>query len=253
MIDPKKDYELLMRYLQGDALKPKPETIREQPYNADWQAPPQQPLQPLTPPFQSQKRKKPLSASLRTLQKKADQYLQKLKPARPLPSMRITTAVFAVLVLLLLFWKGYALYQLSPDELFEKMYIPFEPAKTSNTRPVAKHGIEQYYTAGNYVAATMQSKKQQQLTEREKLLTGLAYLHRQDYSKAIKWLEPASNNFKSPYRQTAQFYLALTYLKNEDYDRSIETMEQIAYTPTHPYHNRISKGIIRDVKMLKWR
>lgn len=246
MVDPKKDYELLMRYLQGDALKPKSKTIPpEQAYGVDWQPPPHQILPG---------KKKPQSVFLRSLQQKATQYWQQIKPVRPrpLPGMRITTAVFAVLVLALLFWKGYTLYQLSPGELFDKMYVPFAPAKTSATS-AAKQDIEHYYKAGNYVAVTMQSKKQPQLTEKEKLLIGLAYLERQDYSKAIKWLEPAANNFKSPYRQSAEFYLALTYLKNEDYDRSIETMEHIAYTPTHPYNNRVSKAIIRDVKMLKWR
>ena len=250
MVDPKKDYDLLMRYLQGDALKRKPEAMPEQPYSGEWQAPapPPPPLGPVPLP----KEKGSAAASLRAIREKANVYLRKLKPMRPLPGMRITTAVFAVLVLLIFFWKGYILYQMSPDELFDKMYVQFSTGST-RAEPAAKYGIEHYYAAGNYVAATLQSKKQPQLTEKEKLLTGLAYLHRQDYSKAIKWLEPASNNFKSPYRQQAEFYLALTYLKNEDYDHSIETMERIAYMPTHLYHNRVSKSIIGDVKLLKWR
>jgi hypothetical protein len=251
MVNPKKDYDLLMRYLQGDALKRKPEAIPERPYSEEWQPPARPTPAPGRVPLF--KKKGSAAASLHAIREKINTYFQKLKPVRSFPGMRITTAVFAVLVLLLFFWKGYVLYQMSPDELFDKMYVPFSTGSNTGTQPPAKYGIEQYYAAGNYVAATLQSKKQLQLTEKEKLLTGLAYLHRQDYSKAIKWLEPASNNFKSPYRQQAEFYLALTYLKNEDYDHSIETMEHIAYMPTHPYHNRISKSIISVVKLLKWR
>jgi outer membrane protein assembly factor BamD (BamD/ComL family) len=103
------------------------------------------------------------------------------------------------------------------------------------------------------VAVTLQSKKQPLLTDNDKLLTGLAYLQREDYTAAIKKLEPLANNFKSPYRQQAEFYLALTYLKNEDYDRCIVRMEHIAYTPSHPYHKYIPGSTIQDIKMLKWK
>ena len=71
--------------------------------------------------------------------------------------------------------------------------------------------------------------------------------------EAIKWLEPLSNNFKSPYRQQAEYYLALTYLKNEDYDRSIQTLEHIRNSPGHPFQSRISKRTISDIQMLKWK
>jgi hypothetical protein len=113
--------------------------------------------------------------------------------------------------------------------------------------------VENYYIQGNYIAVTLLSKKGRALTDRETLLTGLAYLHRNDYTNAIKWLEPASNNFKSTYRRPADYYLALTYLINEDYDRCIERMEHIATDPAHPYRHKITEDTIDDVKVLKWK
>jgi tetratricopeptide (TPR) repeat protein len=242
---------LLMRYLQGDALKPPPQAATEHTRQEEWQpAPP--PTQPTS--HQALPRKKStLSGTLRTIREKAKRYRPKPAYLPPVRKLRITTAVFAFLLLFLLIWKGYSLYQLVPDDVYKKMYVPLTTGNVSGAISPVKYGIEQYYTAGNYVAVTLQSKKQPQLSEKEKLLTGLAYLYRDDYAKAIKWLEPAANNFKSPYRQQAEFYLALAYLKNEDYDRSIEKMEHIAHTPTHPYHNRVTKSLVRDVKMLKWR
>ena len=132
--------------------------------------------------------------------------------------------------------------------MYDRLYVPFATEASA-----AKNSIAHYYATGNYVAATLQAKKKGPLSDAEKLLAGLSYLKRSDYTNAIKWLEPLSNNFKSPYRQQAEFYVALTFLKNEDYDHCIEKMEHIAYTPSHLYHDRITKDIISDVKMLKWK
>ncbi len=244
MINPKKDYELLMRYLQGDAAKHQPEAIPEK-YNDAWQPPP--PLPAIPAPLRNE------TQPLRAVKEKVTWHWPKAGPLPQFRPLRITTALFAVLLLFILVWKGYSFYTLSPEKIYAKIYIPYTAPQTAQATPPAKYGIENYYRAGNYVAVTLQSKKQPQLSEEEKLLTGLAYMHRDDYGKAIKWLEPVSNNFKSPCRQQAGFYLALAYLKNEDYDRSIEKMEQIAFTPAHPYHNRITKQLISDVKLLKWR
>lgn len=232
-----------MRYLQGDAIKREPAAVPEQTYPDDWK-PAQAPSQKIY------SEKEILPAPSVSLRKK--QHLRwPIKRLSFFKNMRIAIAVFALVVLLFAFWKGYVFYKLTPESIFTKTYVPFVNANKS--RQAEKNSIGYYYETGNYVAATMQSKKQLQLSDKEKLLTGLAYLHRDDYSAAIKKLEPVSNNFKSPYRQQAEYYLALAYLKNEDYDRCIEKMELIAYTPSHPYHNQISEATISDIKMLKWK
>jgi hypothetical protein len=248
MVDPKKDYELLMRYLQRGATKREP---AEQPYAPEWQPEPQpasvitepalHPLDPVTNTPRSLFLKRPTFA------------WPKWKPLSLHRAARIAIAVLSGVLLLALSWNIFYFYRLSPDSIFRKLYEPLAISVNNGAAPDAKASIPQYYAAGNYVAVTLQSKKQPQLSDREQLLTGLAYLHRDEYIKAIKWLEPLSNNFKSPYRQQAEYYLALTYLKNEDYDRCIEKLEHIVHTPSHPYNDHISESTISDIKMLKWK
>jgi hypothetical protein len=247
MVDPKKDYEQLMRYLQEGAQKRKPVTAPEQTYtDAEWQLPASATV---ASPSPAVKRAAPKPFAVK---RPFQFHWPKWKLVSIHKKTRIAIAAVASLILLVLLWKAYTFYQLSPDTIYNDVYVPFNAADAGANTP-GKNSIAQYYTASNYVAATLQAKKQKQLSDGEKLLAGLSYLQREDFSSAIKWLEPLSNNFKSPYRQQAEFYVALTYLKNEDYDHCIEKMEHIAYAPTHVYHDRISKSLISDIKMLKWK
>jgi len=245
MVDPKKEYELLMRYLQGGAQKREPASMPDPVDTDEWK--PSAPAANTTQSFETI-----APAPQRSTPKKFSFHWPKWQPITFKKGMRIAVGALSILLLSLLVWKGYTFYQLSPDTIFNQLYVPFSVTPVNNDAAF-KNTIAQYYASGNYIAATLQAKKQKQLSDSEKLLTGLSYMQREDYPKAIKWLEPLSNNFKSACRQQAEFYVALTYLKNEDYDHCIERMEHIVYTPTHLYHDRISKGIISDIKMLKWK
>jgi tetratricopeptide (TPR) repeat protein len=244
MVDPKKEYEILMRYLQGGALQRQPAEASEPAFqDTRPEVPPQAPV---ARAVVTEKKRTSTLPRLRNLPRLSLPQLPSLSAVRP---FRLATAVLAVVVLLFLLQKGYHLYQLSADKLFNQLYVPIGLGAT----PPESNSIEYYYKTGNFVAVTLKSNRQPQFSHREQLLAGLAYLHRGDYLKAIKWLEPAANNFKSPYRRYAEFYLALTYLKNEDYDNSITWLERIEHTPGHPFANRISARTVRDIKMLKWK
>jgi tetratricopeptide (TPR) repeat protein len=244
MVDPKKEYEILMRYLQGGALQRQPAEAPEPAFQDT--RPDVPPQAPISRAVVTEKKRTPTLPRLRNIPRFSRPRWPALSAVRP---FRLVTAVLAVVVLLFLLWKGYYLYQLSADKLFSQMYVPL----SLGTTPPESNSIEYYYRTGNFVAVTLKSKRQPQFSHREQLLAGLAYLHREDYLKAIKWLEPAANNFKSPYRRYAEFYLALTYLKNEDYDNSITWLERIEHTPGHPFASRIPAHMIQDIKMLKWK
>ena len=249
MVNPKKDYELLMRYLQGDALKREPADVADTEKQEVWQPAPQATTTEINIESIPENDAKPAIIYKRHRIPSLPRF--KFKPLSRLKRLRIALAVIATIVLFFIFWQGYTFYQLSPDKIYNSIYPPYIVIK--NDSAGSAKSIEDYYAESNYVAATLQSKKQKQFTDKERLLIGLSYLLREDYSKAIKWLEPAANNFKSPYRQQSEFYLALTYLKNEDYDHCIEKMRQMTYNPSHLYYNRIPKNVIEDIKMLKWK
>lgn len=248
MVDPKKEYELLMRYLQGGAIKHEPAGAAGPEFKEEWTAAPQ-PLQSATVIYPKQNLNQPVAHAIPYKVRVPSVKIKRLKPLSLNAKVRIGIAVFALALLSYLLWKGFEFYRLSVDSIYNKTYVPFVSGET----PAQNNSVEYYYAQKNYVAVTLLSKKQQQLSYKENLLTGLAYLHRDNYTKAIQWLEPISVNYKSPYRLQAEFYLALAYLKNEDYDRSLERMEHISLNPVHPYYNRISDQLKSDVKMLKWK
>ena len=248
MVDPKKEYELLMRYLQNGAAKRNSVTIPEPTYEDDW-PPASQPTPEKT------KVSHPVTEAPKTVTHLSFKLPHISWPAWKLPPfwkrIRIAIALGAILILVITTWKAYTFFTLTPESIYTKIYVPY--TVTGNAQAVVPNSIEQYYREGNFVAATLKAKKQKKLSDKEQLLAGLAYLQRDDYTGAIKKLEPAANNFKSPYRQQAEYYLALAYLKNEDFDRCIVRMEHIAYTPSHLYHDAISKSTISDIKILKWK
>jgi len=247
MVDPKKDYELLMRYLQGGALKQEPASVPDQSFDTDWK---QVPKSSSSLPYTYNKKRPRAAETLRPVRFLKKRGFSNVSFSR---KSRIAIAGIASVAFLFLLGKGYAFYKLTPESLYTKLYVPFVAADAANMQQVPKNSIEYYYTIGNYVAATLQSKKQEQLSDKDQLLTGISYLQRDDYSVAIKWLETVANNFKNPYHHQAEYYLSLAYLKNEDYDRCIEKMQHIAYLPSHPYNKLISPETIRDLKMLKWK
>jgi hypothetical protein len=250
MVDPKKEYELLMRYLQGGAIQHGPLNHAEPLYPDDWRPPtaPQSAAAPLlyadNPLTAVPGRSEQATSGAGWLPRLKEKLQTASRPAR------LLTAVLSLVLLLFFAWKGYRFYQLSPQTMFTELYVPFAVAGTPQPN---LNTVENYYAQGNFIAVTLLSKKGGLLTDREKLITGLAYLKRHDYTNSIKWLEPAANNFKSPYRRQAEYYLALTYLINEDYDRCIERMEHIATDPVHPYGHLITEDTIDDVKVLKWK
>lgn len=238
MIDPKKDYDLLMRYLQNGAGKHKA-ALPERAHQEDWNGRSAHPT--ITAPLP-----KPPSAS-----RKLNTVQNRRRQKKVWTGFRILLATAAIFVLVFASVKIYTIASLNPDSLYNKMAIPYVADFTSDQVP--KNGIEYYYRAGNYVGATLKARKQKSLSDRELFLTGMAYMQRDDYTAAIKRLEPAAANFKSAYRAAAEFYLSLAYLKNEDYDHCIQRIEQILYTPAHPYHDRVSPRLVDDIKMLKWK
>ena len=90
------------------------------------------------------------------------------------------------------------------------------------------------------------------LLDQERLLIGLAYLEQGEYLHAIAWFNPITADSENKYQPTAEFYLTLTHLINGDYDRCLELMQRIVVNPSHPYHNRFSKTMIQQVRLLKW-
>ncbi len=251
MVDPKKEYETLMRCLQGDASESVSAPAPQQPLARRWS--PAAKKVRVAPAGAAVPFKPGITLPLTGLFKKLSIRHRVLRRPRSFKRLRLVVAAVSLAVLTLVLWSSYSYYQLTPDSIYQKLFTPYIATAPGSNNAVAPYSIEHYYRTGNMVGATLAARKQAPVNARESLLLGIAYLQRADYTRSIKWLEAVAQNFKSPYRQTAEFYLALAYLKNDDFDHSIERMQQIAFNPAHAYHNLVPQSVVSDIRVVKWK
>lgn len=180
------------------------------------------------------------------------QHTQQQSRAGLVRTLRIITAGAATILFFFISYKAYQFYMLSNEKIYQEMYISY-------TVPVTRDE-QRFLTplAGAYAQQQFRSvdslrKKTRKLSREEQLLSGIAALELQDYTTAIRQLQPLASGETVTIRDDAQFYLTLAWIKNGDYDLAIEMMERIHSDTAHRYHRRISPGDIRDVRMLKWK
>lgn len=167
--------------------------------------------------------------------------------------LRVATALGALVLLVLLIYRVYDIYQLSVQQIYRESYEPYKMAQG----PVADTSnfttIELYYAENKFDDVVKLSKGLLSVTDRERLLIGISFLQKEEYLPAISWLKRLADVENTPYQQVAEYYLTLTHLQNEDYDRTIELMQQIVSDRQHPYHQRFTPEMIREVQLLKWK
>jgi len=167
--------------------------------------------------------------------------------------VRYAVAIAASVLFVIAGVQGYRFYQLSPEALYKESFVPYHLLNHRGEAAAAVSKIEAFYREQNLDSVIRTAKKQVILSDKEALLTGLAYMQAGDAFWAIKPLKTLSQNSSSPYRQDGDFYLALAYLKNRDYDYALTVMQRIKSEKNHLYKNQFSDDIIGKVQMLKWR
>lgn len=178
------------------------------------------------------------------------EYIKGLSPKKLL---RVAIAVGASLLLLFLIWRIYNIYQLSVQKIYKQSYMPYKIAPGRVADTTAFTTIELYFAEQNYNEVIKQSKGLLSVTDRERLLIGIAYLQKKEYLPAISWLKRIAEVKGTPYQQVAEYYLTLTHLLNEDHDRTIELMQNISGDKLHPYKKQFTQEMIRQVQLLKWK
>ena len=163
--------------------------------------------------------------------------------------VRVITAVTATALLVLIVWEVYQVYQLSTDKMFAESYMPYQ-MESSVTDSLTS--IEYHFQSKAYKEVIKESKRVFSVNDKEKLLVGLSYFETKQYLPAISWLKRLITS-DNPYRQTAEYYLALAHLKNEDYDRAMELMEVMIKDNKHPYHDKFTNQMIKDLRLIKWK
>jgi predicted negative regulator of RcsB-dependent stress response len=169
-------------------------------------------------------------------------------------TIRYTIAVTASVLLIVVLIEGYKFYTLSPEKLYAKNYSAYELPATSVSGDSAS-ALEKAYREKKY-DEVINLNRNSVLSIQDIFLTGIAYLEKSDFSKAISSFQVVIADAKDDQRamkDAAEHYLALAYLQNRDYDQAIEQMNEIHNDQSHLYKVKFSRKYINRVKRLKWR
>jgi tetratricopeptide (TPR) repeat protein len=94
-------------------------------------------------------------------------------------------------------------------------------------------------------------------TTRENFLRAIAFTEMGNDVKAIDvYKEVIASNQKggtSIMNDESEYYLALTYLRHKDYDKAKQLFVKIKEDPDHLYHTKVTRKLLRQLKMLKRR
>lgn len=162
-------------------------------------------------------------------------------------TVRITMAVAASLLLIVVGVKYFNASNNNPEQLYNDTFVDYSlpverGAQQNNTI------VEKDYADKNY-SAVIKDAQSNTLDGKDSFLTAISYLKTGSTTTAIQWLN--TMNAGSSFYPDAQFYLSLAYLKNKNYDQSLELMNQIHDNKDHPYNSSISSELIEKVKKLK--
>lgn len=184
---------------------------------------------------------------------KQNSRLQKqLHNKRFLKSLRIVTSVAASLLLIFITWKVYSFYKLSPQKIYDQVFVSYPKSIIKNRIIIGAGSIKESFVKKDFNEVILLKTSSTSLTNLDSLLIGISYLQTDEAAKAIKMLQPIVKAKTGMY-QDAEFYLSLAYLMNSDFDPSIDLMQKIANDSSHLYHQQIQKKTVNEVKMAKWR
>ena len=173
---------------------------------------------------------------------------RKERAASPVRRMvRIGMAVAAVLVLAVSVLGIYT-YQLSAGRIYDEHFLNFS---TSASRGVDHQPspTQSLYAEGRYQEVVEADTAARDSYDR--LLLALSHLHLSQPLPAIDILLTLQQDQR--YGLDAEYYLAMAYLKNNEPAPAYALLEKIHEDEKHPYHLQVSAGLVRKLKLLRWR
>lgn len=173
------------------------------------------------------------------------------KPARVIPFRKPARMLMAVAAVFIVMLTSAVIYlsTLSGDTLYSASFVDY--SVSSNRSFETNSPVKEAYQQHRYNDVITMSKQQGNETEEEKLLTGLSYLHTNQYGAAETIFSSLLNAIN--YAQDASYYLGLTYLKDKQYDKALAILKQIHDNPNHLYHQQVSEATITKIKWLRWK
>jgi tetratricopeptide (TPR) repeat protein len=170
--------------------------------------------------------------------------------------LRYAMSVAASLLLLIGGYFAYQFFNLSAEKVYGANYQPYE-LSASRDGNAAETAAEKAYREGNYKEVIRISAAKEDVSVKAAFLSGAAAMQLKDYPKAISSfttiLEANKNAPVKILNDETEYYLALSYIHNRDYDYALELLNKIKEDPAHTYNTKVTRKLIRQVRLLKWR
>ena len=179
--------------------------------------------------------------------------LHSISPVRKI--FRYGMPLAATIVLAAGIFLAYYFFSLSSDRVYADNYHPFE--MTTVRGQDQESPVIDAYRNRNYQEVIRLRRAAGEDSPIPLFFSGVSYLHLNDTPAAIADLEQVlekNRDSRLPvFEDEAEYYLALAYIRNRDYDLALPLLEKMRDDEQHTYHGEITRKLIRDVKLLKWR
>jgi predicted negative regulator of RcsB-dependent stress response len=177
---------------------------------------------------------------------------KKISPLRNM--LRVTIAVVASVLFIVLIIAGYSFYTLSSNKVFNENFRSYELTTVKRDSSEAG-GIEQLYKEKRFKDVINMTGNRP--TVEDNFLKAMSYVELNNNSKAIEYfkqvLKADEQTGKPIMKDETEYYLALTYIRNKDFDLALNIMNKIHNDTNHLYQDKVTTRLIRRVRMLKWR
>jgi hypothetical protein len=159
-------------------------------------------------------------------------------------SLAVAASIIVIFILVNTFWFS----AVTPDSIYRDMYVDYS---ISSSRSVnnALTTVEQAWEKAAYAQVIAIGRKTL-LKPRERLLYGLAHLKLNKSTEASNIFLGILQENDNPFRQDAEFYLALSYIKSGEYKKAHRLLTGIYNDPRHLYHRQVSEKALHELE--KW-
>lgn len=168
--------------------------------------------------------------------------------------IRYTISVLACILLVVISVVGYNFYKLSSTGVFNAQYRPYGlPIAKENASSRAL--VETEYLEKHFDGVVAMAKHSNDTLTL--LLAGMSALELKNYMRAIEYFKKViETNEKAGTRRLkdeSEYYLALAYIAEKDFDLSLDLLQKIYEDESHLYHEEVTRKLLRQVRLLKWR
>ncbi len=178
------------------------------------------------------------------------------KPAPVRRMIKYSIGIAAGIILLVGIFFLYNFFSLSPEKVFAANYTTYE-AGVQRDGTTAETPVEKAYREKNYTEVLRIHDAGEDHSQKGEFLCGVAALEQENNEKAVKCFHEVIDLNKQTgtniLNDDAEYYLSLSYIQDKDYDEALELLDKIKNDPQHNYHQKVTKKLLRQVKMLKWR